>query len=205
MLVNEILYQEELMKNNPDNLFYYAGVIDALESGDKGYKEILDLREESKQNIEKMQDDIDLFKDEIAYYKGLISGCGKALDIDWFIFRNSEMSFDIFVYCEDEMICSILNASFTGDKSFSKNVNSGLKYAIFSDPEKLVSAIKETDNGFRSVTVIGVDKQLPSVETMNLISTALNDNKAMFLTYVSGNDVLNADELVHKILKAHKV
>ena len=48
MLANEISYQEELMKNNPDNLFYYAGVIDALESGDKGYKDILDLREESK-------------------------------------------------------------------------------------------------------------------------------------------------------------
>ena len=152
-----------------------------------------------------MQDDTELFKDETAYHKGLIKGCTKALDIDWFLFKNSEISFDIFVYCEDETVCNVLNAAFTGEKAFSENASSGLRYGIFSDPEKLISAVKDTENGFRSVTVVGVDKQLPSVETMNSISTALNDNRAMFFVYVSGSKVFNADDLVHEILKAHKV
>lgn len=193
MLANEIAHQETLMKSDPDNMFYYAGVIEGLETGDKKYSSFLCVLQETKAKLELLKEDEEMYKDEISYNKGVLKGCRKALDIDYYLYKTPDISFDFLIYCENENISKLIDIAFSNEKCFDPDNPRGLRYRVFSNPNELKEFIPDTQTGFRSVTIVCVDKQLPEVDTVKSISEALNDNMALFFSYIKSSPVINAD------------
>lgn len=204
MLANEIDYQESLMQKDPEKWIYYAGVIEALENGGKNYNIILDKIHEAKLNVRELAEDDELFKEELLYQKGIIRGSMRAVEIDQYLYNQTDFTFDLFVYCENEMISDVINAAFACDNTFRNNDHPGIRYKVFYQLNELIEAISETEIGYRSVTVVFFDNEHPGIDTIELISGALHDNRALFIAPIENKLAYNADKLVHDIIKYHK-